>query len=369
MASVRSRLVLVLVLVAWLSVAVVGLVTDRLAESRVEAFLRHTRAVPGMSTMMRAMMVAPEERLLGDMRRAIWIAAVLGLAVAAMAGTATARSITAPLRAFADAATRVGRGDLSLRVPEVGGDELVGVARAFNSMAASLQQAEAARRQLLADIAHELGTPLAVLQANVEGMLDGVVAAAPQRLASLHMQTQLLTRLVRDLRDLALAQEGQLPLDRRSLDLGALAREVVEVARALAEDKQVVLDVAPAALTVSADRDRLAQVLHNLLANAIRYTPPGGTVRLAASRADGEVRVEVSDTGPGIPGDELPRIFGRFHRVDRSRSRATGGAGLGLAIVKHLVEAHGGRVWVQSAVGAGTTVGFGLPASEEGGTR
>jgi len=363
MTSLRLRLVLVLVLVAWLSVAVVGLVTDRLAERRVTAFLQHTRGMPGMSAMMRGMMVGPEQRLLGDVRRAIWIAAAIGILVAAAVGTATARTIAAPLRTFATAATRLGQGDLRQAVPESGGEELAQVARAFNTMAASLRQAEETRRQLLADIAHELGTPLAVLQANVEGMLDGVVPVGPERLASLHVQTQLLTRLVRDLRDLALAQEGQLPLALRPLDLGALAGEVVGAARSLAEGKAIVLEIPAAPLRVTADHDRIAQVLHNLLDNAIRYTPSGGSVHLAASRHDGEVRVEVSDTGPGIPDAELPRIFDRFHRVDRSRSRSTGGAGLGLAIVKHLVEAHGGHVWARSHVGAGTTVGFALPAA------
>ncbi|MDQ7842390.1 MAG: ATP-binding protein [Armatimonadota bacterium] len=363
MTSLRVRLVLVLVLVAWLSVGVVGLVTARLAERRVSVFLQHARAMPGMSAMMRSMMVAPEQRLLGDVRRAIWVAAGIGLLVAAAVGTAVARTIAAPLRTFADAAARLGRGDLRQTVPETGGEELARAARAFNVMAGSLRQAEEVRRQLLVDIAHELGTPLAVLQANMEGMLDGVVPVSAERLASLHAQTQLLTRLVRDLRDLALAQEGQLPLSRHPLDLAALAGEVVEAARPRAAGKALVLDLPPAPLRVTADRDRIAQVLHNLLDNAIRYTPAGGTVRLAASPHGGEVQVEVSDTGPGIPEEELPRIFDRFHRVDRSRSRATGGAGLGLAIVKHLVEAHGGRVWATSRPGAGTTVGFTLPAT------
>lgn len=363
MTSVRGRLVLVLVLVAWLAIAVVGILTDRLTEVRLAAFLQHTRSMPGMTGMMREMMGLPEDRLLGDVRRAIWVAAVVGLGVAAAAGTATARTITAPLQAFAAAARRVEQGDLSQSVPVAGGEELAGAARAFNSMAASLRQGEETRRQLLADIAHELGTPLAVLQANVEGMLDGVVEATPEHLASLHAQTQLLTRLVRDLRDLSLARQGQLRLDRRPTDLGALIRGVAEVARPLADEKGVILDVSADVRTISADRERIIQVLHNLLGNAIRYTERGGHVRLSAREGAGEVQVEVADTGSGIPADELPQIFDRFHRVDRSRSRATGGAGLGLAIVKHLVEAHGGRVWARSDVGAGTTVGFALPAA------
>lgn len=363
MITLRARLVLVLVLVAWLSVGVVGVITDRLAEARLAAFLAHTRSMPGMTGMMRQMMGGPENRLLNDLRRAIWVAAVIGLGVAAVAGTATARTITAPLKVFAAAADRVGEGDLHHHVPEQGGEELARVAHAFNTMAASLRRTEETRRLLLADIAHELGTPLAVLQANVEGMLDGVVAATPERLASLHMQTQVLTRLVRDLRDLSLAQQGELRLDRRPTDLGAVIRDVAEVVRPLAEEKGVALDVSPTAVLVTADRDRIVQILHNLMSNALRYTEPGGRVRLAAQAGAGEVQVEVADTGTGIPPEELPHIFDRFHRVDRSRSRATGGAGLGLAVVKHLVEAHGGRVWAHSRVGTGTTVGFSLPAA------
>jgi signal transduction histidine kinase len=363
MTSLRARLVLVLVLVAWLSVGVVGLITDRLAEARLTAFLAHARSMPGMPGMMRQMMGGPEQRLLGDLRRAIWVAAVIGLVVAAVAGTATARTITAPLQVLAAASARLAERDLNHHVPERGGEELVRVARAFNRMAASLRQAEETRQRLLADVAHELGTPLAVLQANVEGMLDRVVEATPDRLASLHVQIQVLARLVRDLRDLSLAPQGELRLDRRPIDLGAVIRDVAEVARPLADEKGVVLEVSADSPVVPADRDRIVQVLHNLVSNALRYTEAGGRVQVAARAGAGEVEVEVSDTGTGIPADELPRIFDRFHRVDRSRSRATGGAGLGLAIVKHLVEAHGGRVWAHSRPGAGTTVGFSLPAA------
>ncbi|MDQ7851036.1 MAG: HAMP domain-containing sensor histidine kinase, partial [Armatimonadota bacterium] len=227
-------------------------------------------------------------------------------------------------------------------------------------------RAEEARRRLLADIAHELGTPLAVLQANVEGMLDGVVETSPDRLASLHAQIRVLTRLVRDLRDLSLAQQGQLPLDRRVTDLAALAREVVELSRPLAEDKGIALTVhAAGALPVVADRDRIAQVLQNLLSNALRYTEGGG-VAVAVRRDATEGVVEVSDSGPGIPEEELPYVFERFYRVDRSRARTTGGAGLGLTIVKALVESHGGRVWARSRPGGGSTFGFALPLQPPG---
>lgn len=367
MRSVRWRLVLALILVAWLSVAIVGVLTARLTADRFTVYLRRAPGMPQMQVMMRVMMGAPERTFLTDVRRAIWLAALLGAAVAAVVGTIGARRITAPLRGLADAARRIGRGDLGARV-EVGGDDEVGeVARTFNTMADELRRADEGRRQLLADIAHELGTPLTVLQANVEGMLDGVVETSPEKLAALHTQVQILARLTKDLRDLSLAQQGRLPLDRRPLDLAALVREVADLSRPVAEDKGVGMEVsAGASLMAWADRDRMAQVLHNLLANAVRYTESGGRVAISAGRSDGDVQVEVTDTGVGIPPDELPHVFDRFYRVDRSRSRATGGAGLGLAVVKYLVEAHGGRVWVHSTPGAGSTFGFALPAQLPG---
>lgn len=364
MRSVRWRLVVALVLVAWLSVAAVGFATARLTAARFDVYLRHAAGMPRMQRMMRAVMGVPERQLLNDVRQAIWLAALIGLAIAAVVGTITARQITEPLRSLVASARRIGRGDLSSEVRVSGDDEIGEVARTFNAMASDLRQAEESRRQLLADIAHELGTPLAVLQANLEGMLDGVVEPSAERLATLHTQSQVLTRLVRDLRDLSLAQQGRLPLDRRSIDLVTVIRDVAEMTRPLVEEKGISLAVeAEGPIPVVADRERVAQVLHNLLANAVRYTESGGRVRISITPAGSEARIEVADSGSGIPEDELPYVFDRFHRVDRSRSRTTGGAGLGLAIVKHLVEAHGGRVWVRSQPGAGSTFGFALPAA------
>lgn len=366
MRSLRGRLVLAMVVAAWLSVATVGFIGARSTAARFDAYLRHRDGpvlAPERQRMMGRMMGLPERRLLGDVRRGLWLAALAGLAVAAVVGTLTARQITAPLRQLSTAAARIGRGDLGSTVPVERDDELGDLARTFNAMALNLRHAEEGRRRLLADIAHELGTPLAVLQANVEGMLDGVIEQSSERLASLHAQIQLLTRLVRDLRDLSLAQEGRLPLDRRPFDLAGLIEESVALARPMAEEKRVALAVgAPGPRHVVADRDRIAQVLQNLLANALRYTEAGGRVAVALRAEGAETVVEITDSGPGIAEEELARIFERFHRVDRSRTRATGGAGLGLAIVKHLVEAHGGRVWVRSRPGEGSTFGFALPS-------
>jgi signal transduction histidine kinase len=360
--SLRWRLVLVSVLVAWISVALVGVAVARFTAARFDAFVRHMPQAGAQGRqMMRGMMGSPERRFLDDVQRAIWFAAVIGLGVATVAGTVTARRITAPLQALATGARRIGRGDLSREVPVTGHDEIAEMARTFNAMAADLRRAEDGRRELLADIAHELGTPLAVLQANLEGMLDGVIEVTPARLASLHSQTKVLTRLVRDLRDLALLREGVLRLDRQPVDIAQLVREVVETSRAAADEKGVTLAVAGDPVVVVADRERIAQVLHNLVSNARRHTDRGGVVRATVTAAGAEGQVEVADTGAGIPTGDLAHVFDRFHRVDRSRSRTTGGAGLGLAIVKQLVETHGGRVWVRSREGQGSTFGFTLP--------
>ena len=362
MGSLRWRLVLVTVLVAWISVAAVGAAAARLTAGRVQAFIAHMPQAPQMREMMRGMIGSPEARFLGDVRRAIWFAAVIGLGIATVAGTVTARRITAPLLDLAMSARRIGRGDLSRDAPVHGEDEIAEVARTFNAMAADLRRADESRRKLLADVAHEIGTPLAVLQANLEGMLDGVIEATPARLASLHAQTAVLTRLVRDLRDLALLREGALHLDRQPVDLSDLTREVVESSQAAAGDKGIAVTAdGPEPVTVLADRERVAQVLHNLMSNALRHTDRDGMIRLVVTAGEAGGQVEISDTGPGIPAEDLARVFDRFHRVDRSRSRATGGSGLGLAIVKQLIETQGGRVWARSREGQGSTFGFALP--------
>jgi len=362
MGSLRWRLVLVTVLVAWISVAAVGVAAARLTAGRVQAFLAHMPQAPQMREMMRGMMGSPEARFLGDVRRAIWFAAVIGLGIATVAGTVTARRITAPLQDLATSARRIGRGDLSRDAPVRGEDEIAEVARTFNAMAADLRRAEESRRELLGDVAHELGTPLAVLQANLEGMMDGVIEVTPARLESLHTQTAVLTRLVRDLRDLALLREGALYLDRQPVDLRELTRKAVESSQAAAGDKGIALAAQGSdPVVVLADGERVTQILHNLLSNALRHTDRGGTIRLTVAADAASGQVEISDTGTGIPEDDLARVFDRFHRVDRSRSRATGGSGLGLAIVKQLVETQGGRVWAHSRQGQGSTFGFALP--------
>lgn len=305
-----------------------------------------------------------ERDLLGRVNRAIWLAALGAAGVALVLGGLLAYGLARPIRQLTTAAGALERGDFSRRVAVRTRDEIGDLAASFNKMADGLARAERQRRDLTADIAHELRNPLAVLQSHLEGLIDGVFPATTENLQPLLDQTQLLSRLVDDLRTLALAEAGQLELQRAPTDLGPLVASVVARFAPTAAARQVMLRAeVPAALPVVAlDAQRIEQVLGNLLSNALRHTPAAGrvTCRVTLDSA-GALTVSVADTGVGIPPGSLPHIFDRFYRVDRSRSRADGGTGLGLAIVRQLVEAHGGRVWAESAPGQGTTVAFSLP--------
>lgn len=287
-----------------------------------------------------------------------------GLAAAAMAAF-LALQITAPARALTRAARRVAAGDLSPRVEVQSQDELGEVGAAFNDMAAALERQEKLRRQLVADVAHELRTPLSVMRVELESLQDGLTEPTPEVIASLGEEVALLGRLVEDLRLLSLIDAGQLSLQLQPVALGAAALRAIQQVASSAEGKGVALESAvPDALPPArADPDRLQQILLNLLSNALRHTPAGGTVRLFAQAAGGLLHIQVTDNGEGISPEDLPHIFDRFYRSDDSRRRATGGTGLGLSIVRGLVEAMGGRVWAESVVGQGTTIHFTLPSA------
>jgi signal transduction histidine kinase len=272
------------------------------------------------------------------------------------------KRIVGPVEALTAAAHRMERGDWGARVAVRSRDEIGDLSHAFNSMAESLARNETLRRQLVSDVAHELRTPLTNLRAQLEAMEDGIVRADPAALRSLHEETLLLARLVDDLQELSLAEAGRLRLERAPVVPGEALEAAATAFRAQAEARRIALRVeAGGATAVFADRARLGQVVRNLLSNAVRHTPEGGSVTLAALDEPDGVRFQVRDTGEGIAPEHLAHVFDRFYRADASRARATGGAGLGLAIVKHIVEAHGGEVSAASVLGSGTTVEFTIP--------
>lgn len=368
--SLRVKLTAAFLLAAILGVALVAVLAYRSTSSDFSAFLRHMEGMEGMmgGTTMGGMMGSPvlaqaERDFLGNLGRTLWIAGLSGVALAIFLGGLSTRQIVAPLGKVATAARRMAKGDLGQRVDIGGSGELAELGEAFNLMASTLSRDRELRQNMVADIAHELRTPLSIIQGNVEAMLDGVLEPDKENLSSLHQETLLLARLVEDLRTLSLAEAGQLRFQPRSLDLRDLSSQVIEGFQTQLDSKRisVALEVPSHLPQAWADPDRTAQVLRNLLSNAVRYTPEGGRIILRlASEAD-RISVSVEDTGPGIPPEDLPHVFDRFYRVDRSRTRSTGGSGLGLAIVKQLVEAQGGRVWAESRLSRGSTFSFYLP--------
>lgn len=283
--------------------------------------------------------------------------------LALVLGSLLFRQITSPLRALSHTAQAIAAGQLGRRVDIKTGDEIGQLAKSFNYMAESLAQADIQRRNMVADIAHELGTPLTVVQGNLEAILDGVYDLNLENVASIHEQTVLLSRLVADLRDLALAEAGQLHLDLQPVDLASLVDRVIEGFETQASDKGISLKVnVPAdSPQINGDEQRLNQVLFNLISNALRHTPSGGTITTVGEIKEDRVVIKVQDTGSGIPPEDLPHVFERFYRADRSRARTSGGSGLGLTIAKQIIEAHDGQIWVQSWLGAGSTFAFSLP--------
>jgi signal transduction histidine kinase len=319
----------------------------------------------------------PAQEFLSSVNKSILTAVVIAGAIALVLGAILFFQITAPLRQLTQAANGIARGDLEQKVDVRSRDEFGELGRSFNQMTESLAKAETLRRHMIADVAHELRTPLAVMQANLEGMTDGILPLDLEQVASLHEQTLLLNRLVGDLRLLSLAESGELQLERSNTGLDLLIRKVVERILPQARQQGVELDVDIQAgiPRVSVDTDRISQVLNNLIDNALRYTPQGKTITVKAEvlvRSHGTVQISVTDPGPGIGADDLPSIFDRFYRADRSRTRLSGGSGLGLAIVKQLIEAHGGRVEAASPIFTGeggkdygTRVSFTLPVKVE----
>ena len=287
-----------------------------------------------------------ERQLLDRLVRAGLIAAAISGVLALALAVLFSYRLLKPVQELTRAAARMAAGDLNQRVDERGKDELATLGRAFNHMAASLQRAEQSRRAMTADIAHELRTPIAVQRAHLEALQDGVYPLTGENLQPVLDQTELLTRLVEDLRTLALADAGELRLERSLTSLLSLVQRVVDRFRPEAENRHIRLGLenlpGVADIQASLDAGRIEQILNNLISNALRYTEEGGEVRVGLVRKDGWAEVRVADNGAGISPEALPRLFERFFRADPSRSRAAGGTGLGLAIARQLALAHGG---------------------------
>jgi signal transduction histidine kinase len=293
------------------------------------------------------------------------LAGALGAGIALVIARWVARGMTQPLRDMAQAARRMETGDYGARVRTTSVDEVGQLAQAFNRMSAELDQLERLRRDLVANVSHELKTPISALRAHLENLLDGVERPDPETLQVMLAQSDRLGRLVDQLLDLSRLESGDVPLQREQVALAPLVSEVlseIEVARAdrgVALERRLAEDLPP----VFADRERIHQVLFNLLDNAVRFTPDGGSVTVSAERHDGAVDVHVADTGSGIAPEHLPRLFERFYRVDPARSKKEGGTGIGLAIARSVVEAHGGRIWAESSPGQGSVFTFELPVA------
>jgi signal transduction histidine kinase len=304
---------------------------------------------------------------LGQVNILLLTATVAIVVVVIVVSAFQARRIVAPVRALAEAAQRISTGDLSQRIPVTSQDELGEMATAFNTMAAELEQQQELRHRAMADIAHELRTPLSVLQITLESLEDGLAHPTHDVIAGLQSDVAHLHRLVEDLRMLSLVDAGELAMEAEPVEMGCLVRDVVRRVSGAAHAKSIDMatHLPDTPLRVVGDSQRLTQVLLNLLTNALEHTPTGGRVTTDAHQVEREVQVSVRDTGEGIPGEDLPHIFERFYRADEARSPETGSSGLGLSIARSLVEAHGGRIWAESVEGAGSTFTFALPLAEE----
>ncbi|MCC3371515.1 cell wall metabolism sensor histidine kinase WalK [Cohnella sp. REN36] len=296
-------------------------------------------------------------------------AAIALALVALLAAFGISRWLTAPLRRLLPAIDRLGNGELGIAVPVTTTDEYGKVATAFNEMSAQLREAEAVRRHLVADVAHELRTPLAILQGKLDLAQQNGKPVPPETLLPLQDELLRLTRLVDDLQQLSLAEAKKLPLERQPTDVRALLQRILDHVSDDAANKRIEMNLESRTdrATIHADPHRLTQVFLNLIVNAIRYTPPGGAVRVDVEEdkvADRDgLQVTVTDNGPGIAPEHLPHLFDRFYRADGARTRHDGGAGLGLAIAKAFVLAHGGAIDASSRVGTGATFRVRLPYS------
>jgi signal transduction histidine kinase len=291
---------------------------------------------------------------------------LLAIAIALLLTFILSRRILAPVKALTHAASQLGKGDFSQRVHSSDKGEVGRLAQSFNSMADNLERAERLRRNMVADVAHELRTPLSNLSGYLEAIRDGVIKPDADAIRSLDEEASSLSRLVDDLQELSLADADELRLFCQKEDISKLIKQAVTAwqSQTSAKGLKISASLPDEPILASIDSHRIKQVLHNLLENAVAHTSRRDSITVKAWEQDNQVKISVADTGEGIPAEDLPNIFERLYRVDKSRTRATGGSGLGLTIAKRLIEAHGGKIEVESEPGKGSTFTLTLPVSE-----
>ena len=292
---------------------------------------------------------------------------IFGSVIAILVASFLAQKTVAPVQALALASQRVAGGDYSQRVNASGADEIVEMAHSFNTMAEELENQRELRHRAMADLAHELRTPLTVLQIELESIEDGLSVPTPEVVKGLQIEVIHLKHLVEDLRTLSLMDAGELEMVFHAIDLVELVKGIVNRFQGPAAEKdiQLLTEIEPLRLQVKADDHRLAQVLINLLSNAVRHAPSGGLVAICLFQAQDTAVVTVQDNGDGIDAEHIPHIFERLYRADNARDRLSGGSGLGLSIARSLVEAHGGEIWVKSEQNQGALFGFSIPLELE----
>jgi len=378
--NIRSRLGLKL-FVSYLIIIFTGVMVLAISANFVipSAFNRHMSAMMGENSMMDGMMGADlGSDLYANFRlamgEALFRAGLAAFIVALGVSVYISRRVVAPVQEMTTASQYIAGGHFDQRVQIPGDiassdlDELAQLALSFNQMAEKLHQTENMRVQLIGDISHELRTPLTTIKGSMEGLMDGVLAPTPETFQQIFQEADRLQRLVADLQELSRVEAGAIALKLEASDIGPLVEMVAQRLMAQFHDKGVALsaDISPTLPQIMIDVDRFSQVLINLLGNALQYTPEGGKVSLTVRQAGKEILIQVKDTGIGIPAEHLEYLFNRFYRVDKSRSRAGGGSGIGLTIAKHLIEAHGGRIWVESeGSGKGSTFSFNLPIANQ----
>ncbi len=303
-----------------------------------------------------------EEKFLSSAKQSALLGGGIATGVALFLAVVLISQVLSPLRLLSRATERIARGDLTQRVVLRARDEFGQLGASFNRMIDNLRRSERVRQTMTADIAHELRTPVSIIQGNLEAILDGIYEPTPETIAPIYEETLHLGRLIDDLRELSLADAGELPLNRQPTDIGALLRQVADtIAGALEDGPQIVVSADEGLPPISIDPMRIRQVIVNLVSNAVRYTPKDGRIEVSLHKMGDEIELAVTDTGPGISPEDLPHVFERLYRSDRARARASGGSGLGLAIAKQWVEAHAGKIWAENVPGGGARFTVRLP--------